>query len=152
MAEQQTIEQRLEAAKARRAAVADAREKKNAAALLEAEVAAEEQAAVDDEALVKLEDEHGPEGQSFKVIRSDLGAVAVRRAPAAAFKKFQDLSSRPNAKMHELSDELMRHCLLYPSKERFEEMLRAQPHTLIRCANKVAELAGVRAEEVAGKS
>lgn len=147
----QKLEKKLEEARARRAAIAEAREKKNADKLLEAELAAEVQGIEDDEVIAKLEDELGPEGRAFKVIRTDLGAVIVKRSTAAAFKMFQDLRARENPKVHQLSDQLTRPCLLHPSKDRFDEMLKEQPHILIRCTNAIAELAGVRAEEVAGK-
>jgi hypothetical protein len=145
------LEAQLAAIQAKRAAFAAAREKAKRPDVLKSQLEAEVRDLEDDQAIVALEDEHGADGRFIKVIRTDLGAVILRRAHAPAFKRFQDLRSRENSKVHELSEQLVRPCLLHPSKERFDEMLREQPHILIRCANGLAELAGVRAEEVSGK-
>lgn len=152
MAAELTNEEKLAAARARRTKLAAEREQKNAAKVLESALAAEEQGIVDDEAIAKIDDEHGPEGREFKVLRTDLGAVVVKRAPGPAFKKFQDLKARPNHKETELCEQLARPCVIHPSKERFDEMLREQPYIATRCADAIAVLAGVRAEEVSEKS
>lgn len=153
MAENETndLETRLALARAKRAAAAAAREEAKRPGVLKAELEREERALVDDDAIARLEDEHGPIGRAIEVIRTELGAVIVKRAPPVAFKRFQDLMARENPKQYELCEQLVAPCLLHPARAAFDLMLAEQPHILIRCANKVSELAGVRAKEEAGK-
>lgn len=137
--------------KAKRAALAEQRDKRASERAEEDEFAREKRALIDDAAIARLEEEHGPDGKAIEVIRTDLGVVVVKRAPGPAFKRFQDMMSRENPKRHELTDTLVRPNLLHPEKEEFDRMLALQPHILIRAGNAIARLAGVREEEVAGK-
>lgn len=145
------LEKKLEEARAKRTAAALAREEAKRPARLQTELEREERAISDDEVIARLEDELGPIGRAIGVVRTDLGAVVLKRATPPAFKKFQDLMARENPKQHELSGELVRPCLLHPAQAELDRMLAEQPHILIRCANVVSELAGVRAKEEAGK-
>jgi hypothetical protein len=145
------LEHRLEALRQRRAEAAAAREEKKRPAVLQAELEREERALVDDEVIAKLEDERGAIGRAIGVVRTDLGAIVVRRADPAAYKKFADMMARENPKQHELSTTLVQHALLHPTLAEFDRMAQEQPHILIRCANVISELAGVRAKEEAGK-
>jgi hypothetical protein len=145
------LERRLEEARAKRAAAAAAREEAKLPARLQTELEREERAMADDEVIARLEDEHGAVGRAIGVVHTDLGAVVLKRAAPPQFKRFQDLMARENPKQHELSDTLVRPCVLHPSQGEFEKMLAEQPHILIRCANTISELAGVRTKEEAGK-
>lgn len=145
------LEKKLEELRSKRAAAALAREEAKRPARLQTELEREERAIADDDVIARLEDELGPIGRAIGVVRTDLGAVVVKRAPPPAFKRFQDLMARENPKQHELSDALVRPCLVHPSSSEFDKMLAEQPHILIRCANVLSELAGVRTKEEAGK-
>jgi hypothetical protein len=133
------------------AAIAARRAEREAARAKAEEIPNLERELRDTEALEKADAELGPEGKAMAVVRTDLGAVIVKRATPPAFKRFQDLMARENPKQHELSDQLVRPCLVHPDPSTFDRMLTEQPHILLRCANAISSLAGVRQNEVAGK-
>lgn len=146
-----SLEKRIEALRQKRAAAALAREEAKRPARLQNELEREERALSDDEVIAKLEDELGPIGRAIGVVRTDLGAVVLRRADPVAYKKFSDLMARENPKQHELAAPMVMPCVKHPSRAEFDRMIEEQPHILIRCANVLTELAGFRAQEVAGK-
>jgi len=137
--------------RAKRAAVADKRARFAEQVAKAERLEAERRAVADEEAIARLEEEHGPLDKAIAVVYTDLGAVVVRRAKPPAYKRFNEHITRENAKPFELSEQLVFACLLYPTREAFGAMVEAQPFTLIRCANAISTLAGVRAQEVAGK-
>lgn len=141
----------LEELRAKRAALAEKRDKRAAERALVDELETTRRELADEEAIERLEEEHGPDGKAIGIVRTDLGAVVVKRPIAAAFKRFQDLMSRDNPKRHELTEQLVKPCLLHPDKPTLDQMVAQQPHIMIRAGNKIAELAGVREEEVSGK-
>lgn len=145
------LEKRLEDARKKRAAAAAAREAAKLPGALLSELERVERDAADDEVIARLEDELGPIDRAIAVVRTELGAVVLKRADPPAYKKFTDLMSRENPKQHELSASFVFPCVKHPSRPDFEKMLEEQPHVLIRCANALSELAGVRAKETAGK-
>jgi hypothetical protein len=139
---------RLDKVRAERAALAVAREARAADAALEAQLEGETLALRDEQAIAAAELEHGPVGKRIAVIGTDLGVVIVKRPHAALFRKFQ---AKGSTKPEDL-DQLVRPCLVYPSKAEFDRIDDELPATMTRCANAVVALAGFRQEENAGKS
>lgn len=137
--------------RAKRAAVADKRARFAEQVAKGDRLEAERRQLADEDAIARLEEEHGPVDKVIAVVPTDLGAVVVRRAKPPAYKRFNELITREHAKQFELSEQLVLACLLYPTREAFAAMVEAQPFTMIRCANAISTLAGVRSQEVAGK-
>ena len=105
----------------------------------------EEQAAKDAEALLAAEQEHGV--NRVASIETEEGLIIVKRPNPLHFKRFQDKDK------HKVDDfeQLVRPCVIHPSKARFDEICENLPATLMRCANAVVQLAGFRARDLAGK-
>lgn len=135
--------EKLAALRAQREALADA-----AAARLEVSddeaVAIEEKLLAEDLALDKAQSEHG--AKAVRLVRTDVGAVIVRRPHVAAYRKFQDGESST-----QVTEELVKSCLLYPSKSEWDKLMNVQPGVLTKVANACVELAGFRLSDVKGK-
>lgn len=145
---EEAIKARLEAVRARRAELEQAAAGRAAERSLAEQLEREERELKDREALDAAEAEHGALGRRIAAVHTDLGVVIVKRSNAVLFKRFQDKGS---VKSEDL-DKLVRPCLVYPDGGAFDRILDELPATLLRVANAVSELAGARAEEVAGKS
>lgn len=140
-------EDRIVAARARKAAADAKRAESEAAAAAAAELEALEREATDAEALAKCVAEIGPVGSKICVVETDMGAVVLRRPNAALFKRFQDQGKFDSAAL----DKLMRPCVVYPDGARLDQILDELPATLPRLANAVVELAGARSAELSAK-
>ena len=152
MTDDTTLEdQELAELRAKRAAIAERRARFAEQCAKRDRLEAERRQVADEDAIARLEEEHGPIDKVIGVVYTDLGAVVVRRAKPPAYKRFNEAITRDNAKQFELSEQLVIPCLLYPTREAFAVMTEAQPFTMIRCANAISTLAGVRMQEVAGK-
>jgi hypothetical protein len=138
---------RLEELRAKRAALAEARRARELQRTADEQLADEEQAFIDDQAVDAAELEHGPVGKKIAVVKTDMGAIILKRAHPAMFKRFQDKGSLKSDDL----DKLVRHCLVHPAAAMFDRIMDELPATLLRCADAVSFLAGVRAEDVAGK-
>lgn len=114
-----------------------------------------EQRCVDLEAIMAIEDEHGPTNMAaVKVPWTRDGLVcmvAVRTASANEVKRFQgmikprrDGSPGDAGAAHELTG---RACLVYPSKEAFAELCAARPGLAFQAGYQALKLAEGRAEE-----
>lgn len=144
----QELKDRLAKAKADRAAIANAKADREAARALADEVAAEELAARNEAAISQAECDHGQVGKLITVVDTDLGVIILRRANSLLFKRFQDSGKTTTADC----DKLVRPCLVYPDAAMFDRIIDELPATMIRLANAVSVLAGVRTEEATGKS
>lgn len=131
----------LAAAEARRAARA-------ADVALERDVEREELAARNAIAIADAEEKYGEIGRHIAIIETDLGVVIVKRPNHLLFRRYQDASKATT----EAFSKLVTPCLVYPTVDAFERLLEQLPATLLRTANAVCALAGVRGEEVSGKS
>jgi hypothetical protein len=138
---------RIEELRAKRAALAEARRQREIARAPAEQLALEEQGLADDQAIEAAEIEHGPVGKQIMVINTDLGAIIVKRSHPNMFKRFQDKGSTRTEDL----DKLVRHCLVYPQPAEFDRILKELPASLLRCADAVSFLAGVRMEDVTGK-
>ncbi len=110
-------------------------------------LAAERMALADAEAIEAAERDHGG-ARRIAVLRTEMGAVIVKRAHAATFRRFLDVGKTDT----ETLEKLVRACLVYPVLSEFERICNDLPLTLVRAADAVSKLAGIRAEDVAGKS
>lgn len=142
------VAERLAKVRAERAALAAAKAKADAERALEAELEAEERAFNDEQAIAAAEAEHGPVGKKIAVVHTDLGAIIVKRSNPVLFRRFQDAGA---TKIKDL-DTLVRPCRVYPDEAAFDRIMDELPATLARVASAVCELAGVRSQDVGGKS
>ena len=137
------LKKRLAAAKAARSALQA--KPVDEAEELAAEVAAEERALKEEQALADLVEKHG--AKKLAKVDTDLGAVILLRSAPAAYNRFAE---KTEFKVEDVK-QLVLPCVKYPSIPEFEEMLREQPGTLFVCANALAHLAGVRKDALSGK-
>ncbi len=122
------------------------REKLETQGELERRVLEAEREAADQEALLSAESEYG--SNRIATVTTDLGVIILKRANALRFKKFQDKESTKTLDV----EKLVRPCIVYPDKSRFDVICEELPATLMQCGNAVAILAGARAQENSGKS
>jgi hypothetical protein len=139
-----TTDTQLAELRAKRAALADARE---ARAILtpDQEIEKEKRALEQDDALDKAETEHG--AKRVRLVRGDSGAVILKRPHMVTFRKFQDRGTTDS----EALEALIKPCILWPTKAEFDALMQEEPALLQRCANAVCALAGVRVDEVTKK-
>ena len=150
------VHARLAEIRAQRAALAEAKAKRDAENAEQELIAAEEQALKDETALVDAEQEHGPSfvfgeddpgTRKLAVVKTSLGMVFVSRAAPIIFQRFIRTGKTGEKEL----SELVFPNLTYPTKTRFTQMLDEQPALLARCANAIVEMAGARSQEIAGK-
>ena len=97
-----------------------------------------------DAAIVKdLELKHGREGKRIVVLETPDGLVVVKRPTITKFKGFQDTET----KTLDVQEGLVRDCLLYPDQRAWNALVDAQPGIVMRAANAVVFLAGVRVND-----
>lgn len=142
------LEKRLAELRAQRRQLEAEAEQRAAERSLHDQVEAEERAIKDREAITKAEQDHGPVGRKLAVVETDLGAVILKRSNPLHYKRFSDAETLATAEL----EKLVRPCLVHPTMPTFEAYLEEQPAILLRCANAICVLAGVRAKEVSGKS
>lgn len=97
----------------------------------------------DEQALLDAEQALGSqEDGKFGVVRVCNRLVILIPASEVAYKRHQDAGSTSSVAL----EKLVGPCLRYPTRSRFDEYVKREPATLLRCANKVTELAGFRHE------
>jgi hypothetical protein len=141
------IEERVAAARARKAAADTRRTEAEAAAMSLADVEKLEREAADAEAVADAIGKHGAVGSKIAVVDTDMGCVIVKRSGSALFRRFQDQGKFDTGAF----DKLVRPCVVHPDAARLDAILDELPATLSRLANAVVELAGARSAELAGK-
>lgn len=105
-----------------------------------------ERQAEDEEALAKAISDHGADRVGH--VETDMGRVILKRPDPTVFRWFQD---RDEVKMDDI-EYLVQRSRVYPDPDRFDRICRELPATLARCARVCSRLAGVREEEIRGKS
>jgi len=143
-----TAKERLEAARAARKALEEARQPSDED-LLEAQAAQEELALRNDQALAKAQDEHG--AKNVAAVFTDSDVVLLKRPDAVRFKKFQDDVAKAESLPSDKVEQIVYSCVIYPDKSRFGAMLNEQPVIAQRCLVAIAELAGAKRAELGGK-
>jgi len=139
--------QRLQAAKLERARITEARTAREKARSVSEQLAEAERELRDDQAIEKAECEHGLLGSKLAAVKSGLGVVIVKRPHHVLFRRFQDAGKTDSVQL----SILVNGCLVHPDLGTFERYCEEEPALLLRVANAVAALAGVRASEVSGK-
>lgn len=149
------LEAELAAAKADRARAQAAREEAGKAKRLEAQIAREKQAAVDDATFADLREKHG---DRLRRINTAHGMVVVGAPPALGHRKFMDAlvrSDHPNPKVRasftDASADFALLCVVHPSRERFEELCEKSPPLIAAAANAAQELGQPQVVEDEGK-
>jgi len=140
------IEAQLAAVLDERDKLARAREARSQPTAAELLAVAQRELAEDRE-LDRLEAEHGKVGRVLLMVRSEVGAVIVKRPHMATFRKFQEAKDIGTKEL----ENLVQPCVLYPTRAEFDGMLKELPFLLNRCADAVSTLAGVRKEDIKGK-
>lgn len=134
--------------RAERAKLLEQREARLRAGEAAQRLADEKLALANEQAVEAAEQEIGAVGVKIAVVNTVLGVVILKRPHAATFRKFQDRGKTDSKYLYEL----VKPCLVYPSLADFELVCDELAATLLRCADAVSGLAGVRAEELSGKS
>lgn len=140
------LERRLAAARVELEEVERAREERSADAAKLAKVEAVERELSDTKAIAAAEADLGV--GKFAIVRTELGAVIVRRPNHMHYRRFINLKD-PG------SDDAMRlvlTCLVHPARAAFEVLADELPGVPILAAGAVVDLASGRRVEVEGKS
>lgn len=140
------VEKEIAELNSRRAALELARERRAEQADVARRLEEAKQAVFDEEALAKAEQEHGV--RRIAVVRTELGAVIVKRPHANTFRKFLDSGKTDTDTL----EKLVRPCLVHPQLEGFEKIVAELPAVLGQVALAIGRLAGIRAEDIGGKS
>jgi hypothetical protein len=135
---------RLESIKAERARLAEERELRGQS--LPDRIEAEERALRDEIAIADAETAHGPVDKRIAIVNTSNGVVIVKRANHVLFRRFQD--SKLNV---DECEKLVRPCLVHPDKATFDRWAEEEPAIIVRAANALGTLAGIRGEEASGK-
>lgn len=139
------MEERLKAARERRAA-AEARMELSEEEALEAELRAEELRAADAEAIAAAEASHGRD--RIAVHHTPMGAVIVKRPSAMHFRRFSSLTKvGPDD-----AERLVQTCLVHPSRSAFDAIADELPAVPVDVAALCVDLARGERPEVSGKS
>jgi hypothetical protein len=109
------------------------------------ELERERRALAAEEVLLAAQRQHG--AKRVALVETDEGPIVLRSPHVAAYRKFQDSDTIDTDK----TLELVRGCVLHPSKAEVGRMLEVQPGALTLVANKVVELAGHRKADLKGK-
>lgn len=142
--------QRLADIRAQREAIANAREAR-AAASIDDELEAESRGLADDQAIEKLEAEHGAIGKRLTVVRTRLGAVVFKKPTNAAWRKHLDEQLKRGHADTTEPEKLVRACRVYPDVAAFETILDEYPGAAQAFYGAVSLLAKGGADETSSK-
>jgi hypothetical protein len=141
------LKQRLEVARLERDRLAKERASRDSRRALTEKLADEERDLKNEQAIDAAEQEHGDVGTKLATVYTRSGVVIVKRAHSAAFRRFQDVGKQTTTEC----EKLLRPCLVYPDPPTFDKWADAEPAIILRTANAICTLAGVRTDEAAGK-
>lgn len=97
----------------------------------------------------RFDSELGPRGSQFEIVDSgDLGEgfLVVKLGEEVLWKRF--IASKMTS---DDANNLVRPCVAYPAKEKYDEITARRSALVTRCANALATLYGVQTEVSAGK-
>jgi hypothetical protein len=141
---------KLAAVRAKREALAKARETR-AEPTVDEQLEDESRALADDEAIERLEGEHGPVGKKLTVVRTRLGAVVLKKPTNAAWRKHLDEQLKLGHADTTATEKLVRQCRVYPDVAAFEEILDEYPGSAQAFYGAAALLAKGGADETSSK-
>ena len=82
-----------------------------------------------------------------------IASVIMRKPKVGTWRSFSaQLASTKGIERDELHDKLWRACLAWPEQAKVEALIASQPFVRDRICNAIGELAGIRDEDIAGKS
>lgn len=138
--------EQLAALRARRAQAEAAIQDKLAPTPTE-EIAAEQRAADDAEALAAALANGEKLGRTIEVVRTTIGNVIVKRCSSGRYRKFQDTGNFDSLSM----EQLVRPNVVHPASEVFDRMIDEQPMIVFACGNAMSRMCGVRKDDVEKK-
>lgn len=141
------VEKELEQERKALADIEARREARLRAARAQKELDETRRARKEAEKLEELEGIHGELDKGLRRVDTDEGMIVVKRPNHLHYKRFVD---KGKTTTEELS-KLVRPCVVYPDKAEFDRILEEAPAALVRCADAVCWLAGMRKEESEGK-
>lgn len=100
-----------------------------------------------EEALAKLEAEHGPVGTHLHVMETDEGVVIVKRPAPVVFKRFCDAKVQNDEERFKL----VQACLVHPDRAAFAILTEKLAGVVPSLTIAINRLAGFRNEDAAGK-
>ncbi len=111
----------------------------------EVKAAREAREMADLEALVAASEKHG--ARRVRAVETAEGDIIIKRPNHMHYRRFVDAE---DAKSDEL-ERLVRSCIVYPSADQVDRIFEELPATLNVVASAIVQMAGHRAENVAGK-
>ena len=142
------LDDRLKAAKAKRAEIEARRAAKATEDAVLAAVEAAEREAKEAEIIESAEAEIGPIGEKIALVRTQAGLIVVKRCHPTAFKRFQDQGQFKTANLMQL----VNGTVVHPAPEAFSALLDEYPGILAAVADAVLRLAGAAAQVQSEKS
>jgi hypothetical protein len=146
--------QRLAELKAERVGLEEARAKREQERRVSEEIEEQEQIIRDERAIADAEEKYGPIGKKIAAIKTPgLGIVIVKRPHHVTFRKWSDTNlGKDGGVSNDALEELIRPCIVHPSRTEFDRYCEEQPAILLRASNVITKLAGMRGQELSGKS
>jgi len=141
------LEQRLAAAKAQRDAIAKSKAAREAEAAIAKQVAEEELALLNEQAIEKFTTEIGEVGDKIGTVFTRRGVIIVKKPNHVLFQRWQDVGKTTTT----AAMTLVRPCVVYPDLVSFDAWMQDQPGVLAFLADECCILAGIRIEEARGK-
>lgn len=145
MEDMKEIEARAEAARAKRRAASERLEQSEADLAL-AQVEKEEREAEGLEAIANACDALGRKNVSH--VETPAGWIVLQKPKAAIWRRFLDSGEYTTTALEKLT----RPCIVWPNAAKVDAIFDAVPDTIMRCADKLTDLARGRHDEIAGKS
>ncbi|WP_437647867.1 hypothetical protein [Sorangium sp. So ce362] len=143
------LEEQLDAKRAELATLQAGREKSRRRANLQEEIAETERKCKEEAALSEAEGKYGPIGKRIATLDTVDGLVIVKMGDGIKVRIWADKhGANPTT---QACRELVRPCVVHPSVEVFDEMVKERPMILVSVAGKVLELAGIGGKEIGGK-
>ncbi|AUX25154.1 uncharacterized protein SOCEGT47_056980 [Sorangium cellulosum] len=143
------LEKELEAEREALAAAEAKRERDRQAAVLREQIEETRRRRKEEEALAEAEARHGPLGKKIEAVQTIEGLVIVKAPDGIKARKWMDQhGENPKA---QACRELARPCVVYPSLDRFDEIIAERPVVVVSTANAVLKLAGLGGKELGGK-
>ncbi len=141
------LQERVDKARAAREELSRVNAERDKIARLTAEAEAEERALKEEQVLDELVAVHGALDRQLARVQTTEGMIVVKKPNHLLFKRYQDKGTTDTVAL----EQLVRPCLVYPSKAHFDALLEEVPAALMRCANAVCKLAGFGRDEISGK-
>lgn len=142
------LEDRLKAAKAKKAEIEARRAAKAAEDAALAAVVAAEREAKEAEIIENAEAEIGPIGEKIALVRTQAGLIVVKRCHPNSFRRFQDQGKFGTTNLMQL----IAGAVVHPDKAAFDALLDEYPGILAAVADAVLRLAGAAAQVQSEKS